>query len=177
MLTAEPLRWKPPSAIPTFRGLPVALPHCGVRAAKPNGKKWPDCCGFVVLPESQSQWLILRRGSIDVVPAAIRLKATDQTWHYEQWPHLKFAGSTRRPRCIPYGLHVAPESCALHQEVSDWCCSPWVIRWVLGSPVLHHGTIRPDLGCWTPEAVVLHDEEDTPRRTHVFLSARVPLDV
>ena len=53
-------------------------PLWGLRG-EPNGKKWPDC--FVVLPESQSQWLILRHGSIDVVPAAIGLGATDQTWH------------------------------------------------------------------------------------------------
>ena len=65
-----------------------------------NGKKWPDCCGFVVVPESQSQWLIVRHGSIDVVPAAIWVKATGQTWHYEQWLHLKFAGCKRR-RDVP----------------------------------------------------------------------------
>ena len=30
-------------------------------------------------PESQSQWLLIRHGSINVVPASIGLKMTDQT--------------------------------------------------------------------------------------------------
>ena len=30
---------------------------------EPNGGRWPDCCGFLVPPESQTQWLILRHGS------------------------------------------------------------------------------------------------------------------
>ena len=94
-------RWKLPSDTRTFRGLQVALPHCGVLAANPTAKRWPDCCGFVVLPESQSQWLILRHGCIDVVPAAIGLKATDQSWHYEQWLHLKFAERKRRRDISP----------------------------------------------------------------------------
>ena len=59
--------------------------------------------GFVVLPESQSQWLIWRHGSINVVPAAI--------------PHLAMAPS--QVRGVPCGLKVAPEDCAAHQEVSD----------------------------------------------------------
>ena len=46
--------------------------------------------------ESQTQWLFLRHGSINVVPAAIGLRFTDQTWHYEQWLHLKFAERKRR---------------------------------------------------------------------------------
>ena len=46
--------------------------------------------------ESLSQWLLLRHGSINVVPAAIGLRATDQTWHNEQWLHLKFAARKRR---------------------------------------------------------------------------------
>ena len=41
--------------------------------------------GLFVLPESQSQWLIVRHGSINVVPASVGLKTTDQTCHYEQW--------------------------------------------------------------------------------------------
>ena len=48
---------------------------------KPNGGKWSDCCGFLVLPGSQTQWLIVRHGSIKVVPAAIGQRATDQNWH------------------------------------------------------------------------------------------------
>ena len=55
-----------------------------------------ECFGFVVLPESQNRCLILRHGSISVVLLSIGLKTTDQTWHYEQWPHLKFAGRKRR---------------------------------------------------------------------------------
>ena len=34
--------------------------------------------------------------NIEVVPAAIGLRATDQTWHYVQWLHLKLAGRRRR---------------------------------------------------------------------------------
>ena len=64
--------------------------------SEPQGHKWPDCCGFMVLPESQSQWLILRHGSINVVPPDIGLRATEKTCHYEQWLHLKFAGRKRR---------------------------------------------------------------------------------
>ena len=61
-----------------------------------NGRKWPHCCGFLVLPESQTQWLILRHASLNVVPAAIGMSATDQTWHYEHCLHLKCAGRQRR---------------------------------------------------------------------------------
>ena len=43
------------------------------------GHKWPDCCRFMVLPESQSQWLILRHGSINVLLADVGLTATDKT--------------------------------------------------------------------------------------------------
>ena len=60
------------------------------------GHEWPDCCRFMVLPESQSQWLILRHGSINVILADVGLTATDKTWHNEQWLHLKFAGRKRR---------------------------------------------------------------------------------
>ena len=90
-----------------------------------TAKHGPACCGFVVLPESQSQRLIiLRHGYFDVVPAAIRLKATDQTWQYEQWLHLKFAGRKHRRDGIPFGLKVAPEICAFQREVGNWRCSP-----------------------------------------------------
>ena len=68
---------------------------------EPSGGQWPECCGFVVLPESQNQWLIMRHGSINVVPAAIGLKTTDQTWHYDKWLHLKFAGRKRRRDVSP----------------------------------------------------------------------------
>ena len=64
--------------------------------AEPHGHKWPDCCSCVVLPDLQCQWLVTRHGSIDVVPANIGLGPEDKTWHYEQWPHFKFAGRKRR---------------------------------------------------------------------------------
>ena len=41
---------------------------------EPSGGKWPNCGGFVMLPESQTQWLIVRHGSINVVPATNVLK-------------------------------------------------------------------------------------------------------
>ena len=62
----------------------------------PHGNKWPDCCGFVLLPESQNQWLIMRHGSYYVIPEPSGLKPTYQTWHYERWLHLMFAGRKRR---------------------------------------------------------------------------------
>ena len=68
---------------------------------EPSGGTWPECCGFVTLPESLSQWLLMRHGSINIVPVSIGLKTTDQTWHYEQWPHLKFAGRKRRRDVSP----------------------------------------------------------------------------
>ena len=68
---------------------------------EPHGNQWPECCGFVMLPESQIQWLIMRHGSFDVKPAAIGLKPTDQTWHYEQWLHFKFACRKRRRDAHP----------------------------------------------------------------------------
>ena len=80
---------------PTGGVLPLCGPCC-----EPNGKKWPDCCGFVVLPESQSQWL-LRHGSIDVVPASVGFEVTEYPWHYEQWLHLMFAGRKRRRNTSP----------------------------------------------------------------------------
>ena len=48
-----------------------------------------------MLPESENQWLIMRHGSINVIPANIGLKTMGQTWHYEQWLHLKCAGRKR----------------------------------------------------------------------------------
>ena len=56
---------------------------------------WPECCGFVVLLDSQSQRSVMHHGSINVVLASVGLRATDQTWNYEQWP-LKHAGRKRR---------------------------------------------------------------------------------
>ena len=45
-----------------------------------HGHEWPDCCGFMVLTESQSQWLILRHGSVNVVLADIGARASEKTW-------------------------------------------------------------------------------------------------
>ena len=81
-----------------FRHTNVPWPAFGVTplwgpSGEHHGHKWPDCCDFMVLPESQSQWLSLRHGSIDVNLA--------DTWHYEQWLHLKFAGRKRRRDVSP----------------------------------------------------------------------------
>ena len=70
-------------------------PLWGPSGVRHNGT-WPESCGFVVLPGSQPQWLILRHGSINVVLASIGLRTTDRTWHCEQWLHPKFAGRKRR---------------------------------------------------------------------------------
>ena len=43
----------------------------------------------------------MRLGSIDNVPTSIGLNVPDQTWHYEQWLHLKFAGRKRRRDIFP----------------------------------------------------------------------------
>ena len=85
-----------------------------VSGGKPHGRMWPECCRFVVLPESQSQWLIMRHGSIIVVvPASIGLKTTDQAWHYEQWLHLMFAGCKRRRDASPADSK-SRQKCQLH---------------------------------------------------------------
>ena len=60
---------------------------------------------FLVLPESQNQWLIMRHGSFDVNPAAIGVKPTDQTWHFEQWLHLKIVLRKRRGGASPADLN------------------------------------------------------------------------
>ena len=50
-----------PGPVPqaAFRHANIPWPTFGITplrrlGGEPNGKKWPDCCGFVVLPESQS---------------------------------------------------------------------------------------------------------------------------
>ena len=43
---------------------------------------------FVMLSESVAYHAAR---SFDVKPADLGFKSTDQTWHYEQWLHLKFA--------------------------------------------------------------------------------------
>ena len=63
--------------------------HLGVyRGAEHHGDKWTECCGFVVLPGSQRDWLILKHGSFDIEPAELGFKTTDQTWHHEP-PHAQ----------------------------------------------------------------------------------------
>ena len=44
-----------------------------------HGNNYPECCGLVKLVETQNQWLIMRHGSFNVVPASIGQKTTDQT--------------------------------------------------------------------------------------------------
>ena len=72
------------------------------RGGEPDGNKWPECCGFVNVSESQYKWLIMHHGSFDVVPASIGPKTTDQTWHYEQWMHLKIRQSQTRRHASPW---------------------------------------------------------------------------
>ena len=43
----------------------------------------------------------MRHGSVNVVPASIGLKTTDQTWDYEQLLHLNFAGRKHRRDSSP----------------------------------------------------------------------------
>ena len=82
-----------------FNHASIPWPTCGLPllwgpGAKPHGHKWP--CTFVVLPDPQCQWLATRHGSIDVILANIGLEPKDQTWHFEQWLHLKLAARKRR---------------------------------------------------------------------------------
>ena len=72
--------------------------------AEPEGKKWPECCGFGKMPGSQDKWLIMRHGSFELQPASTGWKASDKTWHYEQWLHLKFASRQRRKNGSPSGM-------------------------------------------------------------------------
>ena len=61
-----------------------------------HGHQWPECCGFVVLPGSQNEWLIMKHGSFDIKPAEVGFRSTDQTCNYDQWLHLKNARPKRR---------------------------------------------------------------------------------
>ena len=92
---------RPPSAMPAFLGPPQAFRCCGVLAASPVAIGGPECCGFVMLPESQNQWLIMWHGSFDVNPATIGLKSTDQAWHYAQCLHLACARRERSRDASP----------------------------------------------------------------------------
>ena len=81
---------------PTFGITPL----CGA-CGEPNCKIGLIVAGFMVLHESQTQWLIVSDGSIKVVLAVSGLSATEQTWHYEQWLHLKIAGRKCRRELSP----------------------------------------------------------------------------
>ena len=83
-----------------------------------HGNKWSECCGFVMLPETQNQWLVMRHGSFNVVPASIGLKPTDQMWHHEQWMHLKFARRKRRRDASPSDSKSS-DKCNLHPRVLE----------------------------------------------------------
>ena len=61
-----------------------------------HGNNCPGCCGFVKVGRDAEPMVIMLHGSFNVVPASIGLEPTDQTRHYEQWMHLKFAGRKRR---------------------------------------------------------------------------------
>ena len=84
----------------------------------------------MVLPELQSQWLVTRHDSIDIVPASIGLKMTDQTWYCEQWRHLKFAGRKRRRDVSP------ADSTSRHKIVlhTNKCTTGVVRLLLLGRP-------------------------------------------
>ena len=66
-----------------------------------HGHQWPECCGFVVLPGSQNEWLIMKHGSFDIKPAEVGFRSTDQTCNYDQWLHLKNARPKRRRDASP----------------------------------------------------------------------------
>ena len=89
-----------------FNHANIPWPTCGATplwglGGERLGGTWPDCCGFVVLADSQCHWLIMRHGSINAVTASIGQSTTDQTWHQEQGLHLKFAESKRRRDASP----------------------------------------------------------------------------
>ena len=78
---------------------------------EPRGGTWLDCCGFVVLPDSQSQRLMMRHGSSNVDPASIGLRPEDQTWHDEQrFYGTKGGGKTRLQPTPSHGRRL--------------CCTP-----------------------------------------------------
>ena len=127
MVNAEPRLSKPPSATPTFCGLPLALLRCGVPAANPMAKSGLIAAVLWSLLNRKARCLILRHGSVIVIPAAIGLRATHHTWHYEQWLHLKFAGRQRRRDLSPAGRRSCctptserPASCMGFRESCCW---------------------------------------------------------
>ena len=87
---------KQPSARHVFPVPPWRLRRCGDPALSPMVIKWPACCGFVILPGSQNELLIMKHGSFNIKPAELGLKPNDQTWHHERWSHFKLARRKRR---------------------------------------------------------------------------------
>ena len=81
---------------------------------------WRCCYLFFRASVSRySLWLLMRHGSINMVPASIGLESTDQTWHREQWLHFKFAGRRRRRDVSPAGSKLTTEDCAASKQVND----------------------------------------------------------
>ena len=89
---------------PTSDVTPLWGPGCEL-----HGGTWPDCCGCVVLPELQGQWLVMRPGNTG-------LRTTDQTWHYERFLHPKKRGTQTEEGRLSRRLEVLAEDCAPHQQ-------------------------------------------------------------
>ena len=101
---------------PTSGVIPLWVP-----GGEPRGHKWPDCCRFMVLPESQSQWLILRYGSINVILADVGLTATDNLAQRTVAPPQVCRTQTQA-RCIPCGRKVARDIVFGKKQMSDYLC-------------------------------------------------------
>ena len=104
MVSAEPPQWK---AMPTSRGLPLALLHCGGPAANPMAKSGPAAASS----SSQSQ------SHSGLSCAMVLSMLSRRPSHRPDLAHLAVAPS--QGRGVPCGLKVAPEDCAAHREVSD----------------------------------------------------------
>ena len=119
LASSAPTAWRRISPLESaFNCVTTPWPTSGVTplwgtGGEPHGNMWPECCGFVVLPESQNQWLIMRHESINAVPTTIGLKTTDRTWHHEQWLHLKFSSRKRRRNASPADSK-SRQKCLLH---------------------------------------------------------------
>ena len=68
---------RPLSALPACFAAVQASYRCG--ASEPHGSMWPECCGFVMLPESQTQWRIMGNGSFDVSTFVLDLKSSKRS--------------------------------------------------------------------------------------------------
>ena len=77
------LRASPPTSVSPLearlhpRQHPVVTPLCDPAVSPAMVRGLNVGGGVVILLESQSQWLLIRHGSINIVPASIGLKATD----------------------------------------------------------------------------------------------------